>query len=72
MAGITFGYEASRRLRVAFLGTSGHGFRNFLPTLPFAPVELVALWDDDRSRGEARRWRGRSAPGRTTPTWTGC
>ena len=53
MAGITFGYAAFRRLRVAFLGTSGHGFRNFLPTLPFAPVELVALWDDDRSRGEA-------------------
>lgn len=40
-------------MRVAFLGTSGHGFRNFLPSLPFAPVELVGLWDDDRARGEA-------------------
>jgi predicted dehydrogenase len=53
MAGMTFGYEATRRLRLAFLGTSGHGFRNFLPSLPFAPVDLVALWDDDRARGEA-------------------
>jgi predicted dehydrogenase len=53
MTGMAFGYEARRRLRVAFLGTSGHGFRNFLPSLAFAPVELVALWDDDRARGEA-------------------
>jgi predicted dehydrogenase len=52
-AGMVFGYEAQRRLRVAFLGTSGHGFRNFLPSLPYAPVELVGLWDDDRARGEA-------------------
>jgi predicted dehydrogenase len=49
----TFGYEAARRLRVAFLSTSGHGFRNFLPSLPYAPVDLVALWDDGRARGEA-------------------
>ncbi len=56
MTPFSYGYEATRRLRVAFLGVSGgagHAFRNFLPSLPFAPVELVALWDPDAARAEA-------------------
>ncbi len=53
MSPLTFAYESERRLRVAFLGTSGHAFRNFLPSLPYAPVELVALWDPDVARAEA-------------------
>ncbi len=55
-APLTFGYESVRKLRVAFLGVSGsamHAFRNFLPSLPYAPVELVAVWDTDRARAEA-------------------
>ena len=40
-------------MRTAFLGTSGHAFRNFLPSLPYAPLELVALWDTDAGRAEA-------------------
>jgi len=50
---LTFAFEAERRLRVAFLGTSGHAFRNFFPSLPFAPVELVAQWDPDAARAAA-------------------
>ncbi len=53
MTGITFGYEAETTLRVAFLGTSGHAFRNFLPCLPYLTVELAALWDPDPARAEA-------------------
>ncbi len=53
MQPVTFAYETERRLRVAFLGTSGHAFRNFLPNLPYLPIELVALWDPDPARGSA-------------------
>ncbi len=53
MAPLTFAFEADRCIRAAFLGTSGHAFRNFLPCFPFAPVELVALWDPDEARGAA-------------------
>jgi predicted dehydrogenase len=30
-----------------------HAFRNFLPSLPYAPVELVAVWDADGDRAVA-------------------
>jgi len=50
---VVFAHEAEERLRVAFLGTSGHAFRNYLPVLPFLPVELVAQWDPDISRARA-------------------
>jgi predicted dehydrogenase len=44
---VVFAYEATERLRVAVLGTSGHAFRNYLPVLPFLPVDYVAQWDPD-------------------------
>lgn len=53
MTDITFAYEEDTRLRIAFLGTSGHAFRNFLPSLPYTAVDLVALWDPDAGRAEA-------------------
>ena len=53
MGTLSFAHEAPRRLRTAFLGTSGHAFRNFLPSLPYAPLELVALWDEDAGSAEA-------------------
>lgn len=53
MEPLSFAYETKRRVRLAFLGTSGHAFRNFLPVFPFAPVDLVALWDPDAARAEA-------------------
>ena len=53
MGTLSFAHETPRRLRTAFLGTSGHAFRNYLPSLPYAPVELVALWDADAGKAEA-------------------
>ena len=53
MGTLSFAHETPRRLRIAFLGTSGHAFRNYLPSLPYAPVELVAVWDADGARAEA-------------------
>ena len=49
---IKFAHEAPRRLRTALLGTSGHAYRNFLPSLPYASVELVGIWDPDISQAE--------------------
>src|SRR5687767_11145696 len=59
---VVFAHEAKERLRVAVLGTSGHAFRNYLPVLPFIPVEYVAHWDPDlgRARAFARQF---GAPG---------
>jgi hypothetical protein len=34
----------------AFPGTTGHAFWNYLPVLPFLPVELVAQVDHDLNR----------------------
>lgn len=53
MEPLMFAHETERRLRVAFLGTSGHAFRNFLPNFPCLPIELVALWDPDAARAAA-------------------
>ena len=50
---VVFAHEAERRQRVAVLGTSGHAFRNYLPVLPFVPVEYVAQWDPDLARAKA-------------------
>jgi predicted dehydrogenase len=52
---VVFAHETPQpeRLRVAVLGTSGHAFRNYLPVLPFLPVEYVAQWDPDRERALA-------------------
>jgi predicted dehydrogenase len=50
---VVFAHEATERLRVAFLGTSGHAFRNYLPVLPFLPVDYVGQWDPDLERARA-------------------
>lgn len=50
---VVFAHEASERVRIAFLGTSGHAFRNYLPVLPFLPVEYVAQWDHNKERALA-------------------
>jgi predicted dehydrogenase len=50
---LVFAHETTERLRVAFLGTSGHAFRNYLPVLPFLPVRYVAQWDPELQRATA-------------------
>lgn len=59
---VVFAFEAERRLRVAVIGTSGHALRNYLPVLPFLPVEYVAQWDSklDRARAFAQQFGARA------------
>jgi predicted dehydrogenase len=61
---VVFAFEAERRLRIAVLGTSGHALRNYLPVLPFLPVEYVAQWDAklDRARAFAQQFGARAGP----------
>jgi predicted dehydrogenase len=53
---VTYGHEYERRLRVALVGCGGQAFRNLLPSLHYAPVELVATCDisGDRAAAYAR------------------
>src|SRR3979411_1517146 len=50
---VVFAHEAPDPMRIAFLGTSGHAFRNYLPVLPFLPVRYVAQWDPDIAKARA-------------------
>ena len=59
---VIFAFEAERRMRIAVLGTSGHALRNYLPVLPFLPVDYVAHWDSrlDRARAFAQQFGARA------------
>ncbi len=46
-------HEYEERIPVAFIGAGDHAYRNILPCLQFAPVDLVALADLDTDRGLA-------------------
>jgi predicted dehydrogenase len=46
-------YEYEERIPVAFIGAGDHAYRNILPCLQLAPVDLVALADHDTDRGLA-------------------
>jgi predicted dehydrogenase len=50
---VQFNYEYERRLRVGYVGAGGHSYRNLLPALQYAPIELVALADTNTERGLA-------------------
>jgi len=47
---VTYNAEYERRIRVGFIGCGGHAHRNILPTLQYAPVDLVATCDLDADR----------------------
>ena len=47
-----FNFEYERRIKAGFIGCGGHSFRNIYPTFQFAPVELVAVCDFNKSRAE--------------------
>ena len=55
-ARVTYGHEYEQRLRIALVGCGGQAFRNLLPSLHYAPVELVATCDisGDRAAAYAR------------------
>jgi predicted dehydrogenase len=48
-----FNYEYDKKLRVGYIGAGEHSFRNILPSLQYAPIELVALADHHPERGLA-------------------
>lgn len=53
MAGLTtYQFEYAQRIRCAYIGAGGHSYRNVYPAFQYAPVELVAVCDLDRSRAE--------------------
>ena len=48
-----FNYEYEKQLRVGFIGAGEHAYRNILPCFQYAPIDLVALTDNDTKRGSA-------------------
>jgi predicted dehydrogenase len=43
-------YEYEKKLRVGCIGAGDHAYRNVLPCLQYAPIELVALSDSQPER----------------------
>ncbi len=60
---IQYNAEYSRKIKLAAVGCGGHAIRNVFPTHVYAPIDLVAVCDLDRSRAEncARMFGGRTA-----------
>lgn len=52
MSDVRYQFEYEERLPIAFIGAGGHSFRNVYPALHYAPVDLRAVCDVDRSRAE--------------------
>jgi predicted dehydrogenase len=50
---VPFAIEIEHRLRVALVGCGGQAYRNILPSLHYAPVELVATCDALSGRAES-------------------
>ncbi|MGI6367150.1 MAG: Gfo/Idh/MocA family protein [Anaerolineae bacterium] len=48
-----YNYEYDRKLQVGYIGAGEHSFRNILPAMQYAPIELVALTDHNTARGLA-------------------
>jgi predicted dehydrogenase len=51
--GVRYAFEHPRRLRAAFVGCGGQAYRNLLPALAYAPVDLVATCDAEPGRAAA-------------------
>lgn len=50
---ITYHFEYPRKLKIGYIGTGGHSYRNILPTFQYAPVDLVAFCDLQQERALA-------------------
>lgn len=51
--GVTYNFEYSEKLRVGYIGTGSHSFRNIFPTFQYAPIDLVAICDLQVDRAQA-------------------
>lgn len=49
----TYNFEYDRKLRICYIGAGGHSFRNILPTFQYAPVDFLAICDQQPARAEA-------------------
>jgi predicted dehydrogenase len=56
---ITYNAEYEQRIRLGAIGCGSHAQRNIFPSYQFAPVDLVAICDINRSKAEdcARVWK---------------
>jgi predicted dehydrogenase len=52
MRQISYQFEYTERIRCVYIGAGGHSYRNVYPALQYAPVDLLAVCDLDRSRAE--------------------
>lgn len=50
---ITYNFEYERKLRIGFIGAGGHSYRNVYPTFQYAPVDLIAVCDNNADRAAA-------------------
>jgi predicted dehydrogenase len=50
---VTYNFEFERKLRIGFIGAGGHSYRNVYPTFQYAPIDLVAICDQDELRAQA-------------------
>lgn len=46
-------YEYGRKLRVGYIGAGEHSYKNILPCFQYAPIDLIALADEDKKQGLA-------------------
>lgn len=49
---VKYNFEYERRIKAGFIGCGGHSFRNIYPAFQYAPVDLIAVCDFDKSRAE--------------------
>jgi predicted dehydrogenase len=63
LGNVPYGDAQGERLRVALVGCGGQAFRSILPSLQYAPVELVATCDvvEERAEEYARRFGAQRA-----------
>lgn len=56
MSNINFNFEHGKKIRASFIGAGRHVFNNVLPTIRYAPIDLVSVCDidADKAAGSAR------------------
>ncbi|MBO9607314.1 MAG: Gfo/Idh/MocA family oxidoreductase [Paenibacillaceae bacterium] len=47
---VKYNFEFERKIKACFIGAGGHSFRNVYAAFPYAPVDLVAVCDQNEQR----------------------
>lgn len=53
MTNIKYNFEYDQKLRICFIGAGGHSFRNIYPAFQYAPIDLLALCDQNEEKAAA-------------------